>query len=262
MTFKDHALRYVKLGWKVIPLLPRSKVPFPGSRGIKDATNDPCRIAAWSRRNGASNVAIAAGRASGGLLVLDLDIKTADANGMETLQRLIDTHGALPPAPISQTRSGGRHLWYSDAGHPRHFKKRLPGIDILWTGMAVVAPPSIVTASVGSGAYTWIHPPTGTLQPLPAWFWSLLVIESVKSPSASPSGPRPRRLEAIVTRVAAAPVGQRDHTLFWASNRALEAVAAGHFSVAEAEAALFQAGLAIGQTPQEINRALRLLKHV
>ena len=260
MTFKDHALRYVSLGWKVLPLLPHRKVPFPGSSGVRDATNDPSRISAWSQRNAASNVAIAAGCPSGGLLVLDLDIKNAATNGVTILQRLIATHGPLPDAPISRTRSGGCHLWYSDAGHPKHFKKRLPGIDILWTGMAVVAPPSIVTSAVGSGVYAWIKPPDGTLFPLPAWFWRLVAIEYPPLTVISPPGPRPRRLDALVARVAAAPIGQRDHTLFWAANRALEAVADGHVSVADAEAALVQAGLAIGQTPQEINRALRLLK--
>jgi Bifunctional DNA primase/polymerase, N-terminal len=260
MTFKDHALRYVRLGWKVLPLLPRSKVPFPKSNGVKDATNDPSRIAAWSKRNAASNIAIAAGYPSGGLIVLDLDIKNAATNGMTTLQRLIDTHGPLPHAPISKTRSGGCHLWYSDAGRPRHFKKRLPGIDILWTGMFVVAPPSIVNSALTTGAYSWIEPPDGPLQPLPSWFWRLVAIGNPTLTVGLPSGPRPRRLDALVSRVVAAPVGQRDHTLFWAANRALEAAADGHLSVADAAAALFQAGLAIGQTPQEINRALRVLK--
>ena len=37
----EAAQRYAKRGWHVFPLKPRSKYPFKGTHGHKDATTDP-----------------------------------------------------------------------------------------------------------------------------------------------------------------------------------------------------------------------------
>lgn len=45
-------------GWPVFPLVPRSKVPFAGSHGFKDATLNLEQIASWSRKWPDANVGV------------------------------------------------------------------------------------------------------------------------------------------------------------------------------------------------------------
>ena len=58
-----------QLGWQVFPLRPGSKEPWPGSRGVRDASDDAELLATWAEHDNTSNVAIACGKS--GLIVVE-----------------------------------------------------------------------------------------------------------------------------------------------------------------------------------------------
>ncbi|KKK61234.1 hypothetical protein LCGC14_3016340, partial [marine sediment metagenome] len=77
-----HALKYAELGWKILPIVPKQKVPLT-AHGVKDATDHPDTIRAWWEHWPDANIAVACGRASG-VYVVDVDVSAAgDVNGHE-----------------------------------------------------------------------------------------------------------------------------------------------------------------------------------
>ena len=101
----EAALRYAHLGWQVIPLRPRDKLPLLTDWPRK-ATNDPITVEEWWRRWPDANIGIATGEGSG-VFVLDVD---PAKDGLETLEQLQDTYGKLPDTVACQTGGGGLHL--------------------------------------------------------------------------------------------------------------------------------------------------------
>jgi len=149
------ALGYAGLGLPVFPLKPGTKKPAT-KHGFLDATTDPEVIAGpdWWGGNKALNVGVAAGAASG-LLVIDLDRKTwikdpsaefgiTLADGAESLQRWLAERGlTLPQVPWVKTPSGGVHLWMRLNGRTvRNRNGVLPGVDISGDGGYVAVWPS------------------------------------------------------------------------------------------------------------------------
>jgi P4 family phage/plasmid primase-like protien len=140
------ALRYAALGLAVFPLRPGGKVPLQGSHGHLDATADPARIRAWWAGARGRNVGIATGQRSGGLLVIDMDVKSGHDGPHEFggwLRGLGLTH-AFDTAPYVTTPSGGVHLWVRlPPGRAVRSKNGvLPGVDIKGDDGYIVAPPS------------------------------------------------------------------------------------------------------------------------
>ena len=69
----ESALYYATvLGWRIFPLMPKTKKPRSGSRGVYDASNDPEQIRRWWAENPNYNIGLACGKASG-VIVLDGD---------------------------------------------------------------------------------------------------------------------------------------------------------------------------------------------
>jgi hypothetical protein len=133
-------LAYAKRGWAVFPLVPRSKLPFKGSHGFKDATTDHATIRAWWAKWPDANIGIATGEASN-LTVLDIDPRNG---GHLTLNALIAEHGALPATATVITGSGGRHLYFNHAFTAAKGVNALgPGVDLKNDGGLVIAPPSV-----------------------------------------------------------------------------------------------------------------------
>jgi hypothetical protein len=100
MNFFDASALYVSLGWQVFPLKPGSKEPWPGSRGVLDATADADVIAKWAQRDISSNVAIACGKSN--LLVVDLDPRHGAWERMADWER----EGRMFPRTVcAETRS-------------------------------------------------------------------------------------------------------------------------------------------------------------
>jgi hypothetical protein len=124
------ALGYAELGWAVLPLHTRDaegvcscdagrSCPRPGKHqrarhGVKDAATDPDTICEWWAGWPDANIGVATGQA-GGLVVLDVHPRHG---GDDSLRRLIDQRGDLPPTAEALTGGGGRHLYLRHDGGP------------------------------------------------------------------------------------------------------------------------------------------------
>jgi len=78
------------------------------------ATNDAAQVAEWWECWPDANVGIATGPQPCGinLFVLDTDVKGGKP-GNESLQFLLDEHGALPHTPRIETPTGGNHRYFT-----------------------------------------------------------------------------------------------------------------------------------------------------
>jgi len=140
---KEYALMYAKMGLAVFPLKPKDKRPA-NANGCKGATTDPWQIETWWSISPDSNIGIATGSVSGGLLVIDLDIdEEKDIDGRESLREWQQEHGELPDTWTSITGRGGYHLLYRDSAVNQNRVGLYEGIDIRGEGGYIVAPPSI-----------------------------------------------------------------------------------------------------------------------
>lgn len=140
MDMLDHALEYARLGFRVMPLRPRAKVPAT-EHGCKDATTDEDTIRNWWTLWPRANIGIATGE---GLVVVDIDNdKDKGKTGSDSLRTWERAHGELPETVTCLTGSGGVHLYYWSPEQYRNAASLLPDVDIRADGGYVVAPPSV-----------------------------------------------------------------------------------------------------------------------
>ncbi len=142
----EKALQYAARGWKVF-LVSKSKKPFAGSHGFKDATADPAEIRAMFERHPGGQLALATGF-----------IVIFDADGAEGLAAFLAL-GKGPRTLVARTPRGGLHFYYL-APNGLHIRSKAspravkggPGIDIRAYGGFALLPPS--------AGYTWAleHP--------------------------------------------------------------------------------------------------------
>jgi len=141
------ALRYARIGWHILPIVPGQKIPA-SSHGVKDATTNPRQIEAWWSRWPDANIAVACGLNSG-IYVIDVDVNIEKGvNGIESLREF----PALPETITQNTPRGGFHAFYRTDNPPRNRNNFRPGIDIRGDGYYVVLPPSICS---DQGIYSW-----------------------------------------------------------------------------------------------------------
>ena len=151
-NMKDYALQYAALGLAVFPVVPRGKQPAT-SNGCKDATTDREQIERWWTINPEYNIGIAAGRLSGGLLVIDLDQnEDKGKDGYRVFKEWQNEHGVFPETWNSITGSGGYHFFYRDDATYKNKVNLYDGVDIRSDGGYIVAPPSI---HPNGQAYQW-----------------------------------------------------------------------------------------------------------
>ena len=107
-SFLDSALELAARGFPVFPLQPRSKEPYPGSRGLGDATLDAAQIRDWWTRAPESNVGL---RPPPGVLVVDPDPRNG---GLASLAKLEAEGRSLPETLTARTGrgDGGIHAYY------------------------------------------------------------------------------------------------------------------------------------------------------
>src|SRR3546814_16892854 len=90
---------------RYILLQPNSKIPTGNHWQYVDKDGASDHLAAGG------NIALATGERSG-LFVLDVDVKNG-AGGQETLDRVQEVYGLLPPTRMVSTPSGGAHFYFS-----------------------------------------------------------------------------------------------------------------------------------------------------
>jgi Bifunctional DNA primase/polymerase, N-terminal/Primase C terminal 1 (PriCT-1) len=192
----DAAVRLGARGLRVFPCWPRRKEP---------AIRDNLRLAAvdetvirrlWGTQ-GAYNVAIATGRASG-VWVLDVD---ADHGGEQTLRGLEEKHGALPPT-VEVITGAGRHLYFKwpDGVEVRNAQHRddLPGVDWRGEGGYVLAPPSVHPSGRG---YIWSVDSASEFARAPDWLIELVTARACRLGSVASAVPTlPEQWQALLSR--------------------------------------------------------------
>jgi hypothetical protein len=160
--FRDAALAYADLGWHVLPLGPRAKVPLGRlvPNGLHDATADLAQVLRWWTAHPAANVGIACG--ASGLVVLDVDPRNG---GDDALADLESELGELPPTVENHSGGGGVHLLFRHPGDSL-VGQAAEGVDVKDRGY-IVAPPSIHPSGQ---PYVWSvdgHPGDVALAELP-----------------------------------------------------------------------------------------------
>lgn len=165
------ALRFLSLGWSVVPMQPRGKRPLVRWTPYQTRRATADEVEQWFRRWPDANVGIVTGTISG-LLVLDVD---AGHGGDASLAELEREFAPLEPTLECLTGGGGRHLYF------RHFGEPIPnkagfreGLDLRGDGGVVVAPPSI---HPNGRPYRWRDgrdPDSLGAAPMPQWLRNVL----------------------------------------------------------------------------------------
>lgn len=137
------ACDYCDLGWSILPLAARGKVPTEGS-GTSEACDDWESACYFWMNNPDCNVAIATGSVSGGIVVIDVD-QNEDAGkyGAESLADWEKANGKLPETVCADTGSGGKHYFFRTGTTMKSATNRTLFIDRRADGGYVVAPPSV-----------------------------------------------------------------------------------------------------------------------
>lgn len=140
MTILEAALDYARRGWPVFPCQPRSKIPYPGTHGVSEATTDDDIIRAWWIRWPKANVALACGVGEVPIYVVDIDLDAA--KGIDGIASLAEFQ-PMPVTLYQNTPRGGMHLLYTTTNpvlNKNNFRK---GIDIRGKGYYIMLAPSI-----------------------------------------------------------------------------------------------------------------------
>lgn len=142
-TMLNAALNYAEHGLAVFPLEAQGKKPIT-KHGLKDASTDPDKIREMFAAHPYSNIGMACGSQSGGIIVVDIDVdEEKDKNGNDSLKEWEHEHGALPNTAMTLTGRGGNHYLYRSTGDTRSRIACKEGIDIRADGGYIVLPPSI-----------------------------------------------------------------------------------------------------------------------
>ncbi|MDO9104821.1 MAG: bifunctional DNA primase/polymerase [Methylovulum sp.] len=198
----DYALKYIKLGWPVLPLhwitdndrcscgKPDCK---PGKHpltknGVKDATINPEVITTWFSRWPYANIGIATGKVSG-ILALDIDPRHG---GDDSLDVIIQNNGRIPDDVMAITGSGGKHYLFKYPEKIGRCSTNLwPGIDTRGDGGYIVVAPS---NHISGNAYFWdaeADPLDGAVLPnAPDWLLNRLS-DTRKQPAITPAIEKP-----------------------------------------------------------------------
>lgn len=235
----------IRMGWSVIPLRPRDKVPALASwREHQTKHANPVDVERWAVRG--CNIGIVTGTISG-LLVLDLD----SAHAIAEAERR-----GLAQTVIASTAKGRHHYFRHPGGKVKNRAGILPGVDIRADGGFVVAPGSIHPSGI---RYQWhASPDEVPLATPPAWLIDLMVDPCPVSPSNRPQEAHRARsmpmtgdctaygraaLQRESDGIRRAFNGMQETTLNCAALRIGALVAGGELSLSSARVELIRAGM-------------------
>jgi hypothetical protein len=229
--------------------------------GVKDATCNRARVLAWWTRHPQANIGLATGHAFD---VLDVD----GPAGAHAIQALAATHGLESSGPLVRTGGGGWHYYLAPTGLGNVRPAGLAHVDWRGRGGYVVAPPS---RHASGRPYQWVAgrdldaPLAEVPAPLRARLERQAPQQSARplAPSIVGHGPGHRYARAALTeeltRVAAAPVGQRNRQLWESTRNLYNLVATGALDHREVDQGLLDAaercGL-LGEEPRQTRRTL------
>ncbi len=208
-TLKQYALDCAALGLSVFPIRERDKRPAINGWQT-EATQDTGKIERWWTENPLYNIGIACGSASGGLVVIDLDIDSAKGkDGTKRLTEWLQSQGqsGVIDTAIVSTGRGGKHIYYRDPQNTyknaTDLFKDSSGVDVRGEGGYVVAPGSIHQSG---NIYRWEKSPVLCgIQPLPAFIGNIL---------HTPMQGKPQDSNTIIPTMGDIPEGQRTSSLF------------------------------------------------
>ena len=122
-TIRQYALAYARIGLAVFPVSSHGRTSEDYKRpmvknGFHDATTDPDTINKWWERWPDANIGIVTGKPSGGVFVIDLDVKEEEGvDGREAIREWEREHGKLPEETmLSITGGGGYHIFFRSDG--------------------------------------------------------------------------------------------------------------------------------------------------
>jgi hypothetical protein len=248
----DAALAAIVRGWPVFPLRPRDKRPAVRQWEHK-ATVDVDRLSAYWETHPSANVGIACGPA--GLLVVDLDTKVGDVDGIAKFAELIPTSEPIATYTV-ETPSGGRHVYFTadaDADYRNTAGKLGPGIDTRGRGGYVVAAGS--TTDIGTYRLVVDLEPVA----VPGWLARRLTDTPHPTPTPAPTQwvhDRRTNYSGLVATVASAANGTRNAALYWAACRLADARQHGE-PIADALDELHAAAVSAGLTDTEATGTIR-----
>lgn len=168
------ALDYASLGWHVLPLIPKGKIPA-SKNGLKDASTDRNVLETWFKADPTRNLGIRTGTISG-IVVVDIDKKS---NGIESWNALVESLNIDVDTRTIETQGGGYHLYFKAPKDVllRNRTNIRPGIDLRAEDGYVVAPPS--------HGYSLSYPGDTELSEIPPQLLEIL-LEKTVTPSPSP----------------------------------------------------------------------------
>ena len=188
-TMYEWAQVYSGIGWSVIPVQPRAKIPLVSWTQYQFSRPSEQTLAAWFNHNCPVNIGVVTGKVSN-IIVLDID----DTDAVQGKQ--------LPPTPCSRSGGGGLHYFFKWPGFAvKNFTRKIPGVDLRGDGGFVVLPGSI---HASGNVYEWLIDPLDTpIADAPDWL--LAVIEKNNhqnsnipfEPDIIPAGQRNASLAAI-----------------------------------------------------------------
>jgi hypothetical protein len=229
--------------------------------GVKDATTNRARLLAWWTRHPQANIGLATGHRFD---VLDVDGPT----GAAAIRELAAEHGLHGSGPLVHTGGGGWHFYLRPAGLGNVRPADLEHVDWRGRGGYVVAPPSRHASGL---PYQWV--PGRDLDTAPGQVPAVLLERLQPRQRQRPTSPVQLRavangsddryarvaLAEELSRVAAAPVGQRNRRLWESARNLYNLVAAGALDQRQVDQGLLEAaercGL-LGDEPRQTHRTL------
>jgi len=214
---KSDPLLLAAAGLSLIPLQPRAKVPYRGFRwkGYQQSGTTTAEVEQWSHRYRGCNWAALWGRASGGVIAVDIDCREAfqwceSQGGLEAETGIFYTTGRgaqwlfrVPP-----------HLLDARGAFPH------PGVEVRASGMYSVIPPSVHPSGK---QYSWWRAPRAIdeIPVAPQWVQDALARraadgtadESIPTTHAAKSSPK--------QQATACKTEERDEAVLCSANRHL-----------------------------------------
>lgn len=259
------ALCMTEHGYRVFPCHPEDKRPATG-HGWHDATTDSTKILRWWRDHAEYLV----GLHTSGLLVVDLDVTSADSSSINWWKRTCTDHGHDWKRDRSvRTPSGGVHVYFR---LPEDADVRLqtagflaPHVDTRADGPYVIAAGSVLPDGRAYTVLVDVEP-----REAPEWLLELLAAPEPEASVDWDSVTLSRddwefedgstyglaALESELDRLREAPEGSRNDTLNTASFRLGQLIAAEHIDGNYAVLWLYQVGQEVGLSEPETRRTI------